>query len=129
MQVEIKFNINTYDIDAAGHVNNIVYLRWLEDLRTKLISGICNFNELYEEGLYPVIVSTSINYKRQLKLFEAPIGIMELESINHGILTLKANIKVETGIVAFAEQKCVIMNLKTKKMISGTLLSKIINQN
>lgn len=129
IQIEIPLNINTYDIDAAGHVNNIVYLRWLEDLRTKLISSICNFNKLVEEGLYPVVVSTSINYKKPLELFDSPVGTMKLESINHGIFTIKAEIKVETGIVTTAEQKCVIMNLNTRKMINGTLLSKMINQN
>ena len=41
--IEMPLMINTFDIDAARHVNNVVYIRWLEELRTKLISSICDF--------------------------------------------------------------------------------------
>jgi len=30
--IEKPLTITTYDIDAACHVNNIVYIRWLENL-------------------------------------------------------------------------------------------------
>jgi acyl-CoA thioesterase FadM len=36
LSVELSLNVNTYDIDVAGHVNNIVYIRWLEDMRNIL---------------------------------------------------------------------------------------------
>lgn len=35
-QTESELEVKTYDIAAAGHVNNIVYARWLEDLRNML---------------------------------------------------------------------------------------------
>ncbi len=33
MEVNLSFPVRTYDIDFAGVVSNIVYIRWLEDLR------------------------------------------------------------------------------------------------
>lgn len=36
--IEVPLFVNTYDIDVAGHVNNIVYVRWLEDMRNELFS-------------------------------------------------------------------------------------------
>ena len=29
-EVELSFDIKSYNIDAAGHVNNAVYINWLE---------------------------------------------------------------------------------------------------
>jgi acyl-CoA thioester hydrolase len=113
---ELKLNINTYDIDIAGHVNNIVYVRWFEDLRTKLFNTYFNLQDLLLNNLYPVVISTNITYKKPLNLFDKPAGIINLKCCNHGIMTLKAEIKLEEKIAAFGEQKCVLMNLKTRKM-------------
>lgn len=114
--VELKFNINTYDIDIAGHVNNIVYVKWFENLRTRLFDQYFNLQELISNNLYPVVVSTDIKYKKSLQLFNKPIGNMRIENSNHGVITLKAEIKFNNKIAAYGEQKCIIMNIKTGKM-------------
>ena len=114
--VELKFNINTYDIDIAGHVNNIVYVKWFENLRTRLFDKYFNLQELISNNLYPVVIYTNINYKKSLYLFDKPIGIMTLEHFSHGIMSLKFEIKLEEKIIALGEQKCVLMNLTTGKM-------------
>jgi len=36
-EIQMPFNIRTYDINFAGIVSNIVYHRWLEDMRLDLI--------------------------------------------------------------------------------------------
>jgi acyl-CoA thioester hydrolase len=36
-EVALDLPIKTYDIDFAGIVSNIVYIRWLEDLRLKIL--------------------------------------------------------------------------------------------
>ena len=43
---EIYFEIKPYDIDASGHVNNAVYINWLEDLRFKLFRKYIRLNDL-----------------------------------------------------------------------------------
>jgi len=35
--VSLDIRVQTYDIDFAGHVNNQVYVRWLEDLRMEML--------------------------------------------------------------------------------------------
>ena len=37
-EIALDLPIKTYDIDFAGIVSNIVYIRWLEDLRLKMIN-------------------------------------------------------------------------------------------
>jgi len=110
--------VNTYDIDVAGHVNNIVYVRWLEDLRNMLFKKMFDFNNVLTKEYYPVVVSTNIKYKKQLKMFDTPFGNIKLVDYNHGIMNLKIEIKLNDNIAASAEQKCVLINLKTSKMIS-----------
>ncbi|HET54449.1 MAG TPA: hypothetical protein ENN33_04455 [Ignavibacteria bacterium] len=66
-QIEYELEVKTYDIDAAGHVNNIVYIRWLEDLRNMLFKKMFDFNNVLSKEYYPVVVSTNIKYKKTIK--------------------------------------------------------------
>lgn len=65
---KLVFNepIYTYHIDFVGHVNNIIYVQWLENARVKLIEAMdLNIQKLAEEDqILPVITETSIQYKK-----------------------------------------------------------------
>ncbi len=115
-KASINFKIKTYEIDAAGHVNNIVYVKWLEDLRCKLFDQILPLDHLIYWHLYPVVVFTQIEYKKQLMLNDSPDGIIILESIHHNVMIFKFKFWYEEKIYSTALQKCVLMNLKTGKM-------------
>ena len=116
--VELPLQVSTYDIDIAGHVNNIVYVRWLEDLRNLFFSKFISFENLLEENLYPVIASTNIRYYKQIKLFDELKGFLWLEKISRVILNFSAEFIVDNLVAASAEQRCVIY----KKDIFKTLL-------
>ena len=118
--------IKTYDIDVAGHVNNAVYVQWIEDLRTKLFNEHFDLPGLMEKNLYPVVTSTDIQYKKFLKLFDKPIGVIKLESFNHGIFTLDIEINIVGKIAITAKQKCVLFDLSKLKMIKGSRLREIL---
>ena len=48
--------IRTYDIDFAGIVSNIVFIRWLEDLRLALLERLLNHMKLLKTtGLTAVL--------------------------------------------------------------------------
>lgn len=114
--VSIDLQIKTYDIDIAGHVNNVVYIRWLEDLRIKLFENINSINSLLESGFYLVVVSTQIKYKKQLKYSDKPTAQMHIDFIKHGILNLKFEFALNGNQIAVGEQKCVLMDLKNGTM-------------
>jgi acyl-CoA thioester hydrolase len=122
-----NIEVKTYDIDIAGHVNNLVYVRWLEDLRNELFSQIYPLEKLIELNYYPVVISNEMKYKSQIKLFDKPVGILFLESYSHGVITLKAEINNNQRIAFTAIQKCVLMNLENHKMFMGSLDSLIKN--
>lgn len=65
---KLKFTeaIYTYQIDFVGHVNNIIYVQWLENARIKLLQamGLSITQIADEDGLLPIITETTIKYKR-----------------------------------------------------------------
>lgn len=64
-----------------------------------------------------MVISTNIEYRKQLKIFDEPIGCMELREIRHNVLTFIANIKFAGKISAEAIQRCVVIDVNTSKMI------------
>jgi acyl-CoA thioester hydrolase len=125
-QTILDLEIKTYDIDVAGHVNNAVYIQWFEDLRTKLFNDHFNLPKLLAKNLYPVVISTEIHYKKSLKLFDKPVGKIYVESLNHGIFTLRAEIKLDGKLSASGLQKCVLLDLKNSTIIKSRELQEII---
>jgi acyl-CoA thioester hydrolase len=53
--IRLAFPVKTYDVDFAGIVSNIVYVRWLEDLRLELLARTCPLARLVAEGIGPVL--------------------------------------------------------------------------
>ena len=68
-KLEFALPIYTYEIDFAGHVSNIVYVRWMEIGRLKLLEAVgLPVDRLLAQGLAPVLASTEIVYKQPLHL-------------------------------------------------------------
>lgn len=122
LSVELEIKVNTYDIDVANHVNNIVYLRWLEDLRNSLFSQVCPLEEILKLNYYPVVVYTEMKYKKQIVLFDKPVGKVWIDKNPHGIIVLKAEIRTNNKIAFTATQKCVLLNLTTNIIYKGEIV-------
>ncbi len=80
-ETKMAIRVATYDIDYANHVSNIVYFRWLEDLRLQLLEENFPLEELMSQGYMPVLASSSIEYKKAVKLFDRPVGHMWIERL------------------------------------------------
>ncbi|MFA6596373.1 MAG: thioesterase family protein [Ignavibacteriaceae bacterium] len=126
--IEVPLLVNTYDIDVAGHVNNIVYVRWLEDMRNILFTQIYAMEKLLEINHHLVVISSEIKYRKQIKLFDKPVGKMFVHSYSHGMFIFKAEIKIEDHLAFVATQKCVLMNLNKNKMFTGNIHN-LVEQN
>jgi len=121
IEVELDFSIKPYNIDAAGHVNNAVYINWLEDLRTSLLEKIFPHQILLEKNLHLVVASTNIEYKKSLHLYEKPLGVLKVDKYERGILYLSYLITLNGKIIAKASQKCVLIEKNTQKMVRENL--------
>ena len=64
-----ELEVYSFHIDFIGHVNNIVYVQWMEIGRTKLLEAIGQpTHEIINQGFVPVLVQTNIIYKSPLFL-------------------------------------------------------------
>ena len=65
LTISIEVQVMYFDTDAAGVVNNIAYLRFIETARTLLALKLgMSFKEIARTGIHPVVVRTEIDYKK-----------------------------------------------------------------
>lgn len=111
--VELRFKVQTYDIDFAGIVSNQVYIRWLEDLRLELLDAFAPLDSQLAKSLVPVLLSTEIAYKRALRLFDRPHGHMWMVEVGRVRWTLAAAITNDGSIAATARHVCAFVDSAT----------------
>ncbi len=91
IETELHLPIRPYDVDVAGIVSNIVYVRWLEDLRMELFSTAFPPAALRESKLMPVVVRTEINYRASLQFSDYCTGRMRVVEVGRTSVTLDAS--------------------------------------
>ena len=70
----LPLRVAGYDVDVAGVVNNGVYVRWLEDLRTGFMARWLSFEECLRRGLAPTLVRLQVEYRAALRMGDAVEG-------------------------------------------------------
>ncbi|WP_309736871.1 thioesterase family protein [Chamaesiphon sp. OTE_75_metabat_556] len=117
LEVTLQIPIRTYDIDFAGVVSNIVYIRWLEDLRIEIMNRHYPIAEQVRDGLAPVVLQTNIDYKQALKMGDRPTSTMWVASLATLRWTVSAEISNAGKVAAIAQQTGIFVNLQTNKPI------------
>jgi acyl-CoA thioester hydrolase len=115
--VEWAFPVRTYDIDFAGHVSNIVYIRWLEDLRLEMMNKYLPLSELLSRGQAPVLRSTTIDYKHPITILDKVRGCMWMSEMESVRMTLQAEFYKGDTLAATATQTGVFIDLQTKRPV------------
>ncbi len=115
--IKHDISVATYDIDFAGHVSNIAYLRWLEDMRLKIFDQHFPLADFMSQGLAPVLVSTNIEYKRPIKLFDKPRGLMWVSHMGNASLTIEAELLVNDQLTTKARHVGVFIDLSSAKPV------------
>jgi acyl-CoA thioester hydrolase len=68
-KIFLELEVYSFHIDFMGHVNNIIYIQWMEIGRTKLLEAVgMPTQEIAQKGFVPVLVQTNITYKSPLLL-------------------------------------------------------------
>lgn len=114
-EVEILLPVKTYDIDFAGVVSNIVYVRWLEDLRLEMLAHHFPLNEQLKNGIAPIIVQTKIDYKQPIRISDNPSGKMWIKTMESLRWSVSAEIAVNGKVAAFGEQVGIFVDLQNNK--------------
>jgi acyl-CoA thioester hydrolase len=113
--VEMPIEVKTYDIDYFNHVNNAVYMRWLEDMRLRFLQSHFPLQDQFEQGLVPIMTSIEIHYKRGISLFDQPTGHIWLADLSNAIFTLGAEIAVDGAVTTVATQCGIFADVNTMK--------------
>lgn len=113
--VTLPLKVQTYDIDFAFHVNNQVYVRWLEDLRMEVLRAYYPLKRFMDDGIAPILTATQIAYKRPIGLYDEPVGFMWSTHLGRASIKLEAEIRVGNTVCAHAHQRGMFMTLATGK--------------
>ncbi len=104
-QITLPIPVRTYDIDFVGFVSNIVYIRWLEDLRLQMLAEFFPLDTAMQaQGIAPVLLRTEIDYKRAIRLFDPVQGRMWLDEAGPVRQVLAAEFTVDGLLRAAARQ-------------------------
>lgn len=116
--VQLALPVRGYDIDFAHIVSNIVYVRWLEDLRTRMLEEYFPLDRQVANGYVPVLMSTHIEYRRPVVMFDQPVGHMWIQTLEKVKWINQAEIVVGDTVVAEATQTGVFVRLESKRPIA-----------
>jgi acyl-CoA thioester hydrolase len=114
--VEIDLDIYTFDIDFAGHVSNITYIRWLEIGRIQLLADVgLRTHEVLESGMAPVVIRTEIDYRLPLKLGDPVHMSLDLVELRPASATIDFRITSDGQLAATARQLALFVSRDTGK--------------
>lgn len=117
--VALSFPPRTYDIDFAGVVNNIVYIRWLEDLRLALMADTYPVDRALREDVAPILLSTNIAYDKPVTIQDqALVGRMWVPRMERVKWHVAAEFAVGDAVHARAEQVGLFIRLSTRRPIA-----------
>lgn len=116
-EITKQISIGTYDIDFAGHVSNLVYLRWMEDMRLQVFDQYFPLQGFMEQGLLPILTESSIQYKRAIKLFDKPIGHMFIKELRAASVIFQGEIELDGTITTIANHTGVFISAETQRPV------------
>lgn len=111
--ITLPITVKTYDIDFLNIVHNMVYIRWLEDLRFQMLADYLPLDSLLADGVSPVLLKTEIEYRWAVRLGDRPVGQMWMVELQSTRWIVEAEIKVEDKVAAWARQTGFFGNLQT----------------
>ncbi len=113
------FVVMTYDIDFAGIVSNISYVRWLEDLRNLFAAQALSLAAAQERGIAPALLRTEVDYLAPARLQDALDARMWLAEKGRARFVLAAEFvrRVDGVVAARARQTGTFISLETLRPV------------
>ena len=117
--IEHPFRVMTSDIDFAGVVSNISYVRWLEDLCNLFAEQVLLMGEALPRGIAPTLMHTEIDYLAPVRFPDLVTGRMWLAARERSKWELIPEFHSQTKdkLVARARQIGVFVALDTLRPV------------
>jgi len=104
----ISITVRGYELDSYGHVNNAVYLQYLEQARWVFMKEMEMLKQINNEELFLVVTETHIRYLREANLFDE--------------LIVETSLKAEKPYLIFRQK---ILNASTRIPVSRAIVKTI----
>ncbi len=98
MLFEYFLEVRGYELDSFKHVNNAVYVHYLEQARWNIFKETDTFPFFEKNKIIPVVIESHIRYIQESKLFEE--------------LVVRTKVRIEEPYMAFYQD---IYKVKTQK--------------
>ena len=69
-EYEFYVTVRGYELDSFGHMNNAVYVNYIEQAQWEILRKTDTFDYFQEHRLIPAIIETNIRYIREAKVFD-----------------------------------------------------------
>jgi acyl-CoA thioester hydrolase len=104
-------DVRSYEIDVYDHVNNAVYVQWLEHARSKLLQdkGLNYVNIIDRWGVRFMTVRTEIDYRKALHLNDRVEIATSVEKIGNTSVTFRQTITCIGDDTVAADARVVIV--------------------
>lgn len=110
------FEVRGYELDSFNHVNNAVYLSYLESARWDFFHKSGAMDIMKNFDLYPVVLESKIRYIHELKLFDTATVITEW-LCKDDIIENKHRIIIKGSGELSAKAKCKIALVSKERII------------
>lgn len=102
--VTVKIPVAWGEMDAFGHVNNIVYFRYFETARIKYFEELSESQHMAPKGIGPILAHTSCQYKQPLVYPDTVYVSVRVVSMRLSSYVMECTMRSEKlGEVATAE--------------------------
>jgi len=115
--IERPLPVRTYDIDFAGTVGNIVFVRGLEDLRLLLLQESYSIARALADDMAPILRATRIAYAHPVGMRDELIGRIWVTEMQHVRWSIAAEFLVGVRVHAMAEQEGLFPRLSTRRPV------------
>lgn len=109
MPHEYRVTVRGYELDSFNHVNNAVYLNYLEQARWEILKEKNLFDYFEENRLILVVIETKIRYMSEANIFDT--------------LLVKTEIERENPYLIYKHK---IYNTESKKIISKATIKTLL---
>ena len=111
-----RLEVRSYELDIYNHVNNAVYINWLEHARSKLLQdkGLDYISITKAWGVRFMTVRTEIDYRRQLMLADQVEVHTSVTKIGNTSFTLRQDVFRQGEDPPVAEARVVIVYTDAK---------------
>ncbi|MEM6399520.1 MAG: thioesterase family protein [Cyanobacteria bacterium P01_D01_bin.116] len=116
-KITFELDVYSFQIDFMGHVNNAVYIHWMEIGRTKLLEAVgMPTHEIFKQGFAPVLVQTMITYKAPLHLGDRVCVEIWLSELRNASATMQFRFyNSQQMLAAEGVQKGLFVDTKTMR--------------